>query len=120
MCMMCNGASLDDVRFHIHSLIKRVGWAVVPVQGDRPSTSWAYTIGLTTRFDHPELAVVGCEPSDTFAMWVDYFGALGHPRPEPRAFELVLPGRRARLDRGRSNSGFRPRHQTRRKPKRRR
>lgn len=32
MCMMCEGADLDDVRWHVHGLIERCGWAVVPVE----------------------------------------------------------------------------------------
>ncbi|MBA2427455.1 MAG: DUF4262 domain-containing protein [Actinobacteria bacterium] len=62
MCMMCEGASLDDVRFHIHGLIEGSGWAVIPVEGNTPYRSWAYTVGLVQTFDHPELVVVGLDP----------------------------------------------------------
>jgi len=141
--MMCEGASLDDVRFHIHGLIEGSGWAVIPVEGNTPYRSWAYTVGLVQTFEHPELVVVGLDPlaagrllnsigdairdgarlaaeevillgrehihmaqvhachfaAGTFAAWVDYYGALGPPRPDPQALELVLPGTAPRLNR---------------------
>lgn len=139
MCMMCNGATFDGVLFDIHGLIVRCGWAVVPV-GDRPSSAWAYTIGLA-EVNHPELTVVGMDveqaaghlnslavlisggrkfldgeevavgakrftlasvpfhhlETDRFAFWVNYYGALGPPYPEPRFLEVVPHGRRRKL-----------------------
>jgi hypothetical protein len=129
--MMCNGATFDEVLFHIHGLIERFGWTVVPV-GDRLSSTWAYTIGLV-EMDHPELTVKGMPPemagrllnrlgdlildgrkfrdgqeitvgtrryrlasvpdrqleNGRFAIWVNYYGALGPPHPEPRFLEVV-------------------------------
>jgi hypothetical protein len=32
-----------------------------------------------------------------FAIWVNYYGALGPPHPEPRFLEVVPQGRRRRL-----------------------
>ena len=136
--MMCSGASLDEVLFHVHGLIERVGWAVVPVVGRRPSTSWACTIGLV-EIGHPELLIVGRAPEaagrllnslgkrvrlgesfegvstvqigrtdysleavpqkrfegDTFALWVNYYGALGPPHPERRALQVLRQHRRS-------------------------
>ena len=60
MCMMCSGATFDEVLFHVHGLIERFGWAVVPV-GDRLSAPWAYTIGLV-QVNHPELTVKRMPP----------------------------------------------------------
>ncbi|MGH2554742.1 MAG: DUF4262 domain-containing protein [Actinomycetota bacterium] len=40
-----------------------------------------------------------------FAAWVDYYGCLGPPHPEPEALEVVLPGRKALLDSSRSSIG---------------
>jgi hypothetical protein len=138
MCMMCNGATLDDFLFHVHGLITRFGWAVVPV-GDG-SRAWAYTIGLV-EVNHPELVVMGMPPeragtllnslaariregsefldgervavgtehyriapvsdrhfmNGRLGMWVNYYGALGPPRPEPRALEVVPQGKARRL-----------------------
>jgi Domain of unknown function (DUF4262) len=142
MCVECDGASADDVRFDVHGLIARFGWAIVPVEDEVVASSWAYTIGLCQGFDHPELAVVGLRSGDagrllnavagsvrngvrfhpgetihtpdgawkvapvatrhftlpTFAMWVDYYGALGEPRPEPAALEIHRAGGRPALD----------------------
>lgn len=140
--MMCDGADLDEVRFHILGLIQRVGWAVVPVLGKRPSTSWAYTIGLVER-GHPEIVTVGhaaeaagrllnslgrmvsegqqfgeegqatnmmnadyrfvpvapdhFERHGTFALWTNYYSALGPPNPLRRALELVREGQSSRI-----------------------
>lgn len=143
MCMMCKGASLDEVLFFIHGAIERVGWAVIPVTGKRPSTSWAYTVGLAA-LGHPELVTVGRAPqtagrllnslgrrvaegetfgpdsppvviggkryvfapvskkyfeNGTFGAWVGYYGALGPPRPKPRAVEVVSTEEEPRLRR---------------------
>jgi hypothetical protein len=60
--MMCEGASLDEVRFFIHSSVIRHGWFVQGVEGKRPDgIPWAYTIGLSENFDHPELVLAGTE-----------------------------------------------------------
>lgn len=64
MCEMCKGASIDEVRFNLHGMIYRSGWAVVPVVAESLERSWAYTVGLAGGFDHPELAVVGLSPTD--------------------------------------------------------
>lgn len=163
---MCEGASLDEMRFALHGTIERYGWSIQYV-GDEPvSRAWAYTVGLTAGFDHPELVVVGLEPElaagllnelggmirtgtrfelghliidgdgnhihlsrvhpahwvrGVFASWVDYYGALGGKRPEPKALEVVPPGRTPKLDRASSPIGGPPRRRTnRRRPKGRR
>ena len=56
MCMYCDGYSEDEVHAHYDEVIDRCGWMVIHVEGNPP---WAYTIGLSARFDHPEFAVVG-------------------------------------------------------------
>ncbi len=138
--MMCNGATIDEYRFHIHGLVERVGWAVVPVDARRPANSWAYTVGLASR-GHPELIVVGRGPEaagrllnalarrmelgeplgpgdvvqvgtrryrlapvdlrhftrGVFAVWVDYYRALGEPRPTPSALEVIPEGQAERV-----------------------
>lgn len=139
MCMMCDGAAFNEVLFHIHGLIDRFGWAVVPVGHRLPST-WAYTIGLV-ELNHPELTVMGMAPEPAgrllnrladlirdgrkflereeitvgtkryrfatvsdrhllngrFAIWVNYYGALGPPHPEPRFLEVVAQGKPPKL-----------------------
>jgi hypothetical protein len=62
MCMICDGASRDEVLFHHHALIDEFGWAAVAVADDGAwHEGWLYTIGLTAH-DHPELVVVGVPP----------------------------------------------------------
>lgn len=57
---MCDGASLDEMRFSLHAKIERFGWALQYVSDGRTAQSWCYTVGLAG-FDHPELVVVGLE-----------------------------------------------------------
>lgn len=57
MCIMCDGASLDEVRFGIHGIIDRYGWYIQGVEAPPGGRSWAYTIGLSAAFDHPELII---------------------------------------------------------------
>lgn len=59
MCIMCDGASLDEARFSLHHSIETYGWAIQYVESDRIARTWAYTVGLSAGFDHPELAIVG-------------------------------------------------------------
>lgn len=61
MCMMCAGASHDDVVHHYVNVIEHHGWAITGVTGAVP---WAYTVGLRWYLDHPELIVVGIHPND--------------------------------------------------------
>jgi len=57
MCRMCDGATLDEVLFHLDARIDRHGFTQVPVEGPQP---WTYTIGLAA-MGHPELVVAGIE-----------------------------------------------------------
>ncbi|MGH9187288.1 MAG: DUF4262 domain-containing protein [Acidimicrobiales bacterium] len=61
MCMMCEGASPDEVLFHVHGVIEREGWAITPIDAGPDGASWAYTIGLSAGFGHPELVIVGLD-----------------------------------------------------------
>ena len=61
MCIMCDGASLDECRFNIHGIIDRYGWFIQYVEVNPVNKAWAYTIGLTAGFDHPELIVTGVD-----------------------------------------------------------
>jgi hypothetical protein len=70
MCMMCDGADLDDVLFHIDGQVTRNGWALVPVDGGAHRPSWIYTIGLTDQ-DHPELVMAGVDLDFSVAV-LDY------------------------------------------------
>lgn len=72
MCMMCDGASLDEVRFHVHGGVIQRGWSVMSVEEDDTSIGWAYTIGLA-ELHHPELVVVGNDPGFSRSL-LDYLG----------------------------------------------
>jgi len=50
---------VDEMLFGWHSLIERCGWMVMYVFGDPNHPPWGYTIGLSRRYSHPELVVVG-------------------------------------------------------------
>ena len=60
---MCDGATREEVRLDLHRTIQRCGWAIQCVEADRRKASWAYTIGLTAAVGHPELVVIGLEPT---------------------------------------------------------
>lgn len=60
MCIMCDeGATLDECRFNIHGIVDRYGWFIQYVEVKPVARSWAYTIGLSAGFGHPELIVTG-------------------------------------------------------------
>jgi hypothetical protein len=59
MCVMCNGASRQDVRDHFRQQIDMKGFALCVVTDGADDAGWAYTIGLTRRWEHPELVVAG-------------------------------------------------------------
>lgn len=61
MCMMCEGATREQVVDHHAKSVERHGWSVVAVDGTQWTPGWCYTIGLTETFGHPELAVVMCD-----------------------------------------------------------
>jgi hypothetical protein len=68
MCVICDGATPDEFLFDLHGKIERYGWTCVAVEAGHDNPSWAYTIGLSDRFDHPELVMVGLPPPDAY--WV--------------------------------------------------
>ncbi|MCU1488121.1 MAG: hypothetical protein JWN67_4867 [Actinomycetia bacterium] len=145
MCIMCDGASRDEVLFGLHGKIERFGFAVQAVEGTELHPPWAYTIGLLDSFDHPELVMVGrpiedayrivgamadevCDGRDIepgelrivppdgllsvnevdprhwegtrFAMWVEYYAAVGADDLEPAALQVrrVVEADGTRLD----------------------
>ena len=82
---MCEGASLDECRFQIHGIIDRYGWFIHYVEVKPVSRAWAYTIGLSAGFDHPELIVAGVRP-ETAAGTLNSLGEM------IRAGERFTPG----------------------------
>lgn len=61
MCMMCDGATRDEVRELLRHKIDVHGWASQAVMARAGLPGWVYTVGLTERFDHPELVVAACD-----------------------------------------------------------
>jgi hypothetical protein len=142
MCIMCDGASRDEALFSLHASIEEFRWAIQGVEPGPHTPPWAYTIGLSSRFDHPELIVVGVDlevaagfmnsmgtrigdgerfragdvivgsrgqhyhleavhpehfTNGTFAVWEEYYEALGEAIPATHAIEIVWPKKRPRL-----------------------
>lgn len=58
MCDICNGRTPDQAIADLRAFIRRTGWGVQGVEPDPGSPGWAYTIGLLTSYDHPELLIV--------------------------------------------------------------
>ena len=58
LCPCCAGIPFDDVLAADIDLIQRHGWMIQYVSAPTP---WAYTIGLSPGFAHPELIVVGLD-----------------------------------------------------------
>jgi len=61
MCEICNGASEDEVRRHLGSVIDERGWAIQGVEPSEEQSAWAYTIGLAEHFAHPEFVITSIE-----------------------------------------------------------
>jgi hypothetical protein len=60
MCMMCDGATREEIIEKYSGLIDEHGWMAVALPPSARSPGWAYTVGLTARFAHPELVVLTC------------------------------------------------------------
>ena len=59
MCFLCDGGTADELMREITDHIDQHGWHVMGVDGGPRGSGWAYTIGLTESFGHPELAYTG-------------------------------------------------------------
>jgi len=59
MCVMCNGATREEVFRDLHAQMVDRGFAIVPVGTRIENKGWAHTIGLIESKDHPELVVAG-------------------------------------------------------------
>ena len=42
MCMLCDGASRDEVMFDVHTRVLTFGWALEAVGGDGERADWIY------------------------------------------------------------------------------
>lgn len=61
MCLRCDGRRQDAVTDHYVRMVDTFGWAAIGVTAEVP---WTYTVGLRWRLDHPELVVVGVDPTE--------------------------------------------------------
>ena len=59
MCILCDGATHDEALFDLHGRVLRHGWALQGVESGTGTPGWIYTVGLSPRFGHAELVVVG-------------------------------------------------------------
>ena len=59
--IICDGASPEEARRRLATLVRRHGWAIQGVEAGPRSAPWAYTIGLSEMFGHPELVIAGVE-----------------------------------------------------------
>ncbi len=84
---------LDQLMFGMHAKIDRLGWTGMYVFGERHAPAWGYTIGLSERFQHPELVVVGL--SDRSVGWL--FNELATRATEGARLD-ELPDGRLELD----------------------
>ena len=64
---------MDSDDAQVHADIARYGWHVVQVPEDSEGPGFAFTIGLYTRFAHPELLIFGL-PLDTMLRLLNVAG----------------------------------------------
>ena len=92
VCMMCDGATRDECRLEVHRCITAYGWFIQAVEAGAHNPDWAYTVGLSAGFDHPELIVVGLPYPDAGGL----LNALGEQVRDGRRFaaceHIHLPG----------------------------
>lgn len=82
MCEMCEGKTLEEVHREMGLRIAERGWGVVAVEGDgRRWGPWAYTVGLSDAFGHPELVVADVELSGAYRV-LDVFAQAVHDEDE--------------------------------------
>jgi hypothetical protein len=68
MCIMCEGATIEQVRQNLYEQICTDGYAMVPVGNGWDRYGWAYTIGLADAHDHPELVIIGARLGDAVVL----------------------------------------------------
>lgn len=59
MCIMCQGADIDDVMADVRRKIKQFGYTVIGIEGSQ--SPYAYTVGLHQQ-QLPELYIAGTSP----------------------------------------------------------
>jgi hypothetical protein len=93
VCWMCDSPEMTqaDALADMERLVRRYGWAIQYVEGDRYRAPWAYTVGLTA-CGLPELVVTGLS-SKRVAPLLNGLGAhLLHEEPPEPGEQLALSG----------------------------
>lgn len=87
MCLRCDEPSidLDELLFGYHAMIEQQGWMVTAVEGDDAHIGWAYTVGLASTLDHPDLVIVGLPAASAHEILQYVIAAIAEG-------EAVLPG----------------------------
>lgn len=89
MCQRCAGLSDVAVADHYARIVDEYGWAAVGVTAEVP---WTYTVGLRWRLDHPELAVIGVDPTDAHNLLRDIVERIEDGETVRAGALMVLPG----------------------------
>ena len=89
MCWLCDNpnATESDYLEHIRDVIAYSGFAIQGVEGNRRSSPWAYTAGLTGH-GKPELVVTGLSIARSVRLLNDVASHVLHADP-PQAGEVV-------------------------------
>lgn len=63
MCLICQGATREEYFDHLRRIVDDHGWVTQLIEWHPDQPGWAYTIGLSNGFAHPEVVLLGhpCE-----------------------------------------------------------
>ena len=86
MCEMCRGWTAEEVAADQRHHIATIGWTVLMIEPRPGGVGWAYTIGLSESYGHPELLCFSCDVRSAWAM-LNRLGA------RVRDGTVVQPGR---------------------------
>lgn len=65
MCAICDGMSREEMHAQTHQRIGRYGYTMLSIHGPHP---WTYTIGLSEKYEHPELIVTGLDDVSAYGL----------------------------------------------------
>jgi hypothetical protein len=68
MCSICEGQTYEELLRQTDRRINHFGFTMLGIGPGADQPSWIYTVGLTDRYRHPELAVLGEEPDVSFLL----------------------------------------------------
>jgi hypothetical protein len=93
MCDICNGMTYEESLRRMHEIVVARSWAIQGVEASGYGRPWAYTIGLTEHFAHPELVMTG-------STWPEDVAVLNELGDRIRAGEVFSAGAIVDCDRG--------------------